>query len=166
MSDYAAQVAEIVARYENDADMLIPIMQDLQAEYGYLPAQALKDLTGSLNVPLTRIYGVATFYASFRLAPKGQHEVTLCMGTVCHLKGAGRISETICEEFSVSPGGTTPDRLFTFQAVNCLGACALAPVMVVDGEYRGELTPEKAVEILRALPDEAESAKEKEASAR
>jgi len=161
MSDYAAQVAEIVARYENDADMLIPIMQDLQIEHGYLPAQALRDLADCLDIPLTRIYGVATFYASFRLAPKGQHEVTLCMGTVCHLKGAGRISEAICEEFDVSPGGTTPDRLFTLQAVNCVGACALAPVMVVDGEYHGGMSVESALELIRSLPSEEEAAEAK-----
>ena len=161
MSDYAEQIAEIVARYENDADMLIPIMQDLQAEYGYLPAQALRDLAGSLNIPLTRVYGVATFYASFRLAPKGQHEVTLCMGTVCYLKGAGRISEAICGEFNVSPGGTTPDRLFTLQGVNCVGACALAPVMIVDGKYYDGVTVESALELLRSLPSEEEAAEAK-----
>ena len=161
MSDYAERINEIVARYENDADMLIPIMQDVQAEYGYLPAEALRDLSASLSIPLTRVYGVATFYASFRLAPKGQHEVTLCMGTVCHLKGAGRISEAICEEFNVSPGGTTPDRLFTLQAVNCVGACALAPVMVVDGEYHGGMSVESALELIRSLPSEEEVAEAK-----
>jgi NADH-quinone oxidoreductase subunit E len=94
---------------------------------------------------------VATFYASFRLAPKGAHEVTLCVGTVCYLKGAGKISETICKEFRVDPGGTTRDRLFSFQAVNCVGACALAPVMIVDGEYHDGVTSESALEILHKL---------------
>jgi NADH-quinone oxidoreductase subunit E len=143
--------------------MLIPMMQDLQAELGYLPQDRLCDLSARLDVPLTRIYGVATFYSSFRLAPKGQHDVTLCMGTVCHLKGAGKISEAICREFQVEPGGTTPDRLFTFQPVNCVGACALAPVMVVDGEYHGGLTTDAALDLLRGLPsEEPEPAKESE----
>ena len=134
--------------------MLIPMMQDLQAEVGYLREDLLRDLSKRLNIPLSRVYGVATFYSSFRLAPKGAHEVQLCMGTVCHLKGAGEISETIRKTFDVEPGGTTPDRRFSFQAVNCVGACALAPVMVVDGKYYDGVTPESAVAILNALSPE------------
>ena len=151
------RVKEIVGRYERDSGMLIPMMQDLQAEYGYLPAEELRALAGELGIPLVRVYGVAMFYASFRLAPKGQHEVTLCMGTVCHLKGAPRISEEICREYGITPGGTTADRLFTLQGVNCVGACAVAPVMIVDGEYYGERTPSSALEIVGSLRiDEAE----------
>ena len=151
-------VQEIVGRYESDAGMLIPMMQDLQSEYGYLPPEALKDLSTELGVPLTRVYGVAMFYSSFRLAPKGQHEVTLCMGTVCYLKGAPRIAEAICEQYGIEVGGTTPDRLFTLQAVNCLGCCAIAPVMVVDNEYHGNLTPDEALNILRDLAEKGEGA--------
>jgi NADH-quinone oxidoreductase subunit E len=145
-------VKEIVDRYERDPGMLIPMMQDLQAGSGYLPADELRALAGELAVPLTRVYGVATFYSSFRLAPRGQHEVTLCMGTVCYLKGAPRISEAICEEYGIQPGGTTADRLFTLQGVNCVGACALAPVMIVDGKYYDGVTPDSALKVLRALP--------------
>ena len=144
-------VKEIIHRYDNDSGMLIPMLQDIQAEQGYLPVDKLKQLSKQLEIPLSRIYSVATFYASFRLAPKGQHEVTLCMGTVCYLKGADKISETICREFSVEPGGTTADRLFTFQPVNCVGACALAPVMIVDGEYHDGVTPDSAMDILNEL---------------
>jgi NADH-quinone oxidoreductase subunit E len=144
-------IEELVAKYESDEGMLIPIMQDIQAEYGYLPAERLRELAGILDVPLSRVYQVATFYASFRLAPKGQHEVTLCMGTVCYLKGADRIAERICEEYGIEPGATTEDRLFTLQAVNCVGACAVAPVMIVDGKYHGNCTPESTLEILRGL---------------
>jgi len=144
-------IEQIVERYEGDAGMLIPMMQDLQAEYGYLPAEQLRVLSKQLDVPLMRIYGVATFYSSFRLAPKGQHEVTLCMGTVCYLKGAARISEAICEEFQVEPAGTTPDRLFTLLAVNCVGACAVAPVMIVDGKYYERVTVESALDIVHGL---------------
>ena len=151
-------VETVVSRYDADADMLIPIMQDLQAEYGYLPDDLLRRLGQRLRIPVTRIYAVATFYASFRLAPKGRHEVTLCVGTVCHLKGAGDISEMICREFDVAAGGTTPDGLFSFQAVNCVGACALAPVMIVDGKYHDGVTPRSAREILNGLPsDDASS---------
>ena len=150
-------VTRIVERYEGDTGMLIPMMQDLQAEYGYLPAEQLRAIAEELKVPLTRVYGVAMFYSSFRLAPKGAHEVTLCMGTVCHLKGAPRISEAICEEYGIEPGGTTSDRLFTLQAVNCVGACALAPVMIVDGKYYDGVTPESALEILGGLSPEEQS---------
>ena len=111
-----------------------------------------------LDVPLSRLYAVATFYSSFRLAPKGAHEVTLCMGTVCYLKGAGKISEAICKEFRVQPGGTTRDRLFSFQPVNCVGACALAPVMIVDGEYHDGVTAESTLEILHGLSPAQEMA--------
>jgi NADH-quinone oxidoreductase subunit E len=160
----AKLLQEIVDRYEGDTGMLIPIMQDLQSEHGYLPADELRDLAKKLKIPLSRIYGVAMFYSSFRLAPKGQHEVTLCMGTVCHLKGAPKISEAICSEYGIEPGGTTEDRLFTLQAVNCVGACALAPVMVVDGKYHDGVTPESALNIIRLLPskseDQSEAAKE------
>lgn len=144
-------IQEIVARYDSDVGMLIPMLQDVQAEHGYLPAEQLRSLSKQLDIPLIRIYGVATFYASFRLAPKGQHDVTLCMGTVCYLKGANRISEAICEEFNIEPGGTTSDRLFTLQAVNCVGACALAPVMIVDGKYYDGVRPESALEIIHGL---------------
>jgi NADH-quinone oxidoreductase subunit E len=128
--------------------MLIPMMQDLQAELGYLPRPELKELARGLTVPLSRIYSVATFYASFRLVPKGDHTIQLCMGTVCFLKGAGKISQAIQSEFQLVPGGTSPDGRFSFSPVNCVGACALAPVMVVDGQYFGGLSVDGAVELL------------------
>ena len=149
-------IKEIISRYEGDSGMLIPMMQDLQTEIGYLPAEELRSLSKQLHIPLTRIYGVATFYSSFRMAPKGQHEVTLCMGTVCYLKGADRISRAICDEYGIKPGGTTKNRLFTLQAVNCVGACALAPVMVVDGKYYNGMTPDSALEVIHGLSSNAE----------
>jgi len=151
MSEQDKLIEDIVARYDREAGMLIPMMQDLQAECGYLPADALRRLAGRLDVPLSRLYAVATFYSSFRLAPKGLHEVTLCVGTVCHLKGAGQISEMIRNDFGVEPGGTTADGLFSFQPVNCVGACAVAPVMIVDGKYYNGVTPEAVRDILRGL---------------
>jgi len=148
-------IEQIIDRYDEDAAMLIPMMQDIQAQCGYLPAEHLRYMSKRLNVPLSRIFAVATFYASFRLAPKGAHEVSLCMGTVCYLKGSRTVFEAICREFRVEPGGTTRDRLFSFQPVNCVGACALAPVMVVDGKYYGGMTADSALEILHNLtPDE------------
>jgi NADH:ubiquinone oxidoreductase subunit E len=151
MAEEKQLVEKIVDAYDGEAGMLIPMMQDLQAECGYLPSEYLHLLAKRLGLPMSRLYAVATFYTSFRLAPKGAHEVTLCMGTVCYLKGAPGISEAICKEFRVEPGGTTLDRLFSFQAVNCVGACALAPVMIVDGKYYDAVTPQSALEILHEL---------------
>ena len=158
MAETNKLVEQIVDRYDEEIGMLIPMMQDLQAESGYLPADDLRCLGERLKVPLSRLYAVATFYSSFRLAPRGAHEVTLCVGTVCYLKGAGAISEAICKEFRVEPGGTTRDRLFTFQAVNCVGACAVAPVMLVDGKYYESVTVDSALEILCGLAKDAETA--------
>ncbi|MHC4983019.1 MAG: NADH-quinone oxidoreductase subunit NuoE family protein [Planctomycetota bacterium] len=151
MTSQEKLIDEVITRYDGEVGMLIPMMQDLQAEWGYLPADQLRRLAKRLGVPLSRVYAVATFYASLRLAPKGLHEVTLCVGTVCHLKGAGGIAETICRDFQVEPGGTTPDGLFSFQPVNCVGACALAPVMIIDGEYHDGMTPQSAMKILQSL---------------
>ena len=157
------KIDQIIDRYDGEVGMLIPMMQDLQTQCGYLPTEHLRTLARRLKVPLSRLYAVATFYSSFRLAPKGAHEVTLCMGTVCYLKGAPRISEAICREFHVEPGNTTRDRLFTFQAVNCVGACAVAPVMLVDGKYYESVTPASALEILYGLAtDKAVAEKEAE----
>lgn len=144
-------IEDIVARYEADDGMLIPMLQDLQAEFGYLPMESLRELAAQLELPMARINEVATFYSSFRLAPKGAHDVTLCMGTVCYLKGADKISKAICDEYGINPGDTTADRLFTLQAVNCVGACALAPVMIVDGKYHDGVTPDSALELLAKL---------------
>jgi NADH-quinone oxidoreductase subunit E len=163
MTEQDNLIEQIVSRYDGDAGMLIPMMQDLQSECGYLPMDHLSSLAKRLEVPLSRLYAVATFYASFRLAPKGAHDVTLCMGTVCFLKGSGAISEAICKEFRIEPGGTTRDRLFTLHAVNCIGACAVAPVMVVDGKYYNGVTPAAALDILYGLTkDKATAEKENE----
>jgi NADH-quinone oxidoreductase subunit E len=164
MSQENQLIDQIIDRYDGEAGMLIPMMQDLQAECGYLPADQLHCLGKRLDVPLSRLYAVATFYASFRLAPKGAHEVTLCVGTVCYLKGAGKISETICKEFQVEPGGTTRDRVFTFQAVNCVGACAVAPVMLVDGKYYHGVTTESAVEVLHGLSSDKTAAEQEDSA--
>ena len=153
-------IEDIVGRYGGEVGMLIPMMQDLQAESGYLPADQIRRLARRLDLPLSRLYAVATFYASFRLAPKGLHDVTLCVGTVCYLKGSGQIAEMVSKEFQVEPGGTTPDGLFSFQPVNCVGACALAPVMIVDGQYHDGMSAESAMEVLRGLAPAGETAEE------
>ena len=150
-NDNQANIDEILQRYDSDPGMLIPIMQDVQEACGYLPRPELTELSGKLDVPLARVYSVATFYSSFRLMPKGEHTIQLCMGTVCFLKGADKISAAIQKEFDLPPGGTSPDGKFTYAPVNCVGACALAPVMVVDGDYHGNLTVESSLDLLHKI---------------
>ena len=154
MAESLAGIVEgVIQRYGADAGMLIPMMQDIQAEHGYLSQQELKELSCGVGVPLARIYSIATFYASFRLVPKGDHTIQLCLGTVCFLKGADKISAAIQKEFQLVPGGTSPDGKFSFSPVNCVGACALAPVMVVDGQYHGGLAVDSAIELLRKIAE-------------
>lgn len=141
-------VDQILKRYNYQVGSLIPILQDLQSECEYLPKDKLVYLSHQIKVPLSRIFSVATFYASFSLAPRGKHIITLCMGTVCFLKGSDRIHHVIMDTLKVEPGGTSADRLFTYQPVNCLGACALAPVMVIDEKYYNKVTPEAVPDIL------------------
>ena len=149
--DPAELIEQIITRYGGEAGMMIPMMQDVQAACGYLPVGVLRRLAERMEVPLSRIYAIATFYSSFRLAPKGLHDVTLCVGTVCYLKGSGQISEMVCKEFQVEPGGTTPDGQFSYQPVNCVGACAVAPVMIVDGVYHDGITADSVRTILQGL---------------
>lgn len=144
--DCRAAVEAVADIYGRDPGFLIPILQDLQRELGYLSPQAVQAVSEVLELPLSQCYSVATFYTSFRLAPRGKHIITLCLGTVCYLKGGKDIAESIERELNVRAGGTTADRIFTYQPVNCLGACALAPVMVVDEQYFDKVK-------LRQVPD-------------
>ena len=148
MAEETSVVDEAVERYGGSAGFLIPILQDVQRERGYLPAPELKRVARRLSIPLSRVYSVATFYRSLSLEPRGRHLISVCTGTVCHLKGAGRVTEAISKELGISVGGTTPDMRFTLQTVNCLGACALAPVIVIDEEYHAKVAPGGVTEIL------------------
>jgi NADH:ubiquinone oxidoreductase subunit E len=130
-----AAAETIVEFYGRDPGFLIPMLQDLQAALGFLPREGLKVIAELLDLPVTQLYAVATFYTSFSLTPRGKHLITLCLGTVCYLKGGKQLDEILRKELGVAAGGTTGDRLFTYQPVNCLGACALAPVMVIDDKY-------------------------------
>jgi len=133
--DYLATAEEVVERYRRNPGFLIPMLQDLQQEFGYIPRPAMESVAQLLDIPLSQCYAVATFYSSLALVPRGKHLLTLCLGTVCYLKGGKEIAEHIEQELRVTPGETTENRLFTYQPVNCLGACALAPVMMVDDTY-------------------------------
>jgi NADH-quinone oxidoreductase subunit E len=145
-----SSVAYAIQRYGGSAGFLIPILQDIQREYGYLPQPQLRELSRQLGVPLSRVYNVATFYKSFSLQPRGRHLINVCTGTVCHLKGASRLVEAIRQQLKLPTGETTADMRFSLNTVNCVGACALAPVIVVDGAYYAKTKPGEVSDILKA----------------
>jgi len=142
-------IQNILDRYQNDGSQLISILQDVQAEYKYLPKEALVKVSSKLNIPLTRVYSVATFFKSFSLEPRGKHTIHVCLGTACHVRGAVRVLEEVERELGVEKGHTSRDGKFTIETVNCMGACALGPIVEVDGEYNGQMRPDKVKAILK-----------------
>jgi len=127
---------------------LIPVLTKCQEIVGYIPLELQDYLSERLNIPGSTVYGVVTFYSFFSLVPKGRHIIKLCEGTACYVQGSSRILDFICSEYNLEPGGTTQDRRFSLQVVRCLGACGLAPVMVVDKDTYGGVDPDKAKGIL------------------
>jgi len=130
---------------------LILLLQEIQKAYGYLPKPILMEMSRRTGIEAARIYGVATFYEQFYLEPHGRHTIRCCRGTACHVKGGSKIIKTVKQALGIEPGETTEDMEFTFETVACLGACALAPVMVVDGTYHGKMTYRKANLVLDSL---------------
>jgi NADH-quinone oxidoreductase E subunit len=140
---------KILEKYKDLArGALIPVLQAAQDEYGYLPEAILFEIAKRLNVPISKVYGVVTFYAQFHLAPRGKHIVRVCQGTACHVRGGKTILQTLEEELGVKAGHTTEDLRFTLETVACIGACGLAPVMQINNDTHGRLTPEKIKNIL------------------
>ena len=129
---------------------LIPILQQVQDAYGYLPKDVLEEVTVRTRIPLSKIYGVVTFYSQFSLEPRGKHTIKVCTGTAFHIKGAPGIKKKITEVLQINEGETTTDYKFTYEPVACLGTCFLAPVMMIDGRYYGKLTVEKTETILKS----------------
>ncbi|MBW2149342.1 MAG: NADH-quinone oxidoreductase subunit NuoE [Deltaproteobacteria bacterium] len=144
-----SRVEEILQRYGGRREALITILQDIQAQYNYLPPEVLQVVAGRMGVSLSRVYKVATFYKSFSLLPRGRHEIKVCMGTSCHLRGSQRILESLERDIGLQRGGTTEDLRFTLTTVNCVGACALSPVVVVDEDYHGCTTPSRIAKVLK-----------------
>ncbi|PPD59024.1 complex I 24 kDa subunit family protein [Dehalogenimonas etheniformans] len=145
---YAEVVNTILAKYEQDAAMLVGILQDIQSELNYLPRECLVMVGEELDIPLSRVYSVATFFKAFSLKPRGRHSLHVCMGTACHVRGAEKVLDKLQTELCLCAGETSPDMKFTLETVNCVGACALGPVVVVDGEYAGQVTTDKVKSIL------------------
>lgn len=139
---------EILARHGTSRSELIPILQEAQAAIGYLPKDVMLDVARHLNVPEAAVYGVASFYAQFYFQPQGKHRIRVCRGTACHVRGSANIRRLIEAKLGVKEGGTTPDLLFSYETVACVGCCALAPVMMVDNTYHGRITPEQAEAVI------------------
>ena len=141
----------LLDEYEGQEGVVIPVLQKTQEIYGYLPLEALKRVARRLRVPLSQIYGVATFYSQFYLARRGRHIMRICDGTACHVRGAATIVSALEEELGIKAGATTEDYRVTLEVVYCIGSCGLAPVAVVDDRVVGRMVPTKAVELLREL---------------
>jgi len=129
---------------------LIGALQEIQEKFGYLPRVALEAVSRRSRIPLSRIYGVVTFYAQFYTEPRGRHTILCCRGTACHVKGAPRVLDAVQQELGIDEGESTPDLMFYLETVACLGTCFLAPVMMIDNEYFGDLTPSKVTRILQS----------------
>lgn len=142
------RVDEVIERHRDRPGSLIPALAECQEAVGYLPVELQEYIGEGLNIPGSTVYGVVTFYSFFSMVPKGRHTIKLCLGTACYVRGNKNILDRVAEEFSVDVGGTDEDRRFTLEAVRCLGACGLAPVVVVDQDAHGGLSPDKIVDIL------------------
>ena len=139
----------ILEKYRGQEGALIPLLQEAQAVYGYLSEEALVYLARGLKVPLSRVYGVVTFYAQFYTTKRGRHTVRVCRGTACHVRGGKGVLKSVQQFLGIGENESTPDFKFTFETVACLGACALSPVLLVDKTYYGKLTPAKVERILK-----------------
>lgn len=142
---------EILDKYQGQKGVVIPILQQTQAVYGYLPRQALEHISRKMRIPLSTLYGVATFYAQFYLTRRGKHIIRSCDGTACHVRGAAKIIAAMEKALGIKAGETTPDYKYTYEVVYCLGSCGLAPVAVVDDKVVGHLNESKLLEIIKEL---------------
>jgi len=144
------KVDEIISRYPAQQGILIQLLLDLQSEFNWIPKEAILRISERLKIPLSQIYRVASFYKAMSLTPRGRHVVNVCLGTACHVRGGPRIMDKAEESLKIRAGETTQDMKFSLERVNCLGCCALGPVIVVDKDYHGKVTPVKVKEVLES----------------
>jgi len=145
---------ENLSEFEANQKDLIHILHKIQAEYGYIPSQALSSISKHLKISESEIFGVLTFYKAFSLKPRGKHLVTICMGTACHVRGAPMILDELKRQLSIEPGETTEDDLFTLETVNCVGACALGPIVISDGNYHGQMRTREVNKLIKEIKNE------------
>jgi len=161
MSVTIESVEDVLNRREGKPSELIEVLQDIQESEGYLSEDTMSLVSERLGVPLIEVYRVANFYKAFSLSPRGRHLITVCMGTACHVRGAPRMLDEVIGQLGVEPGETTEVGVFTVETVNCLGACALGPVVVLDGRYHDHMTPRKLRKLIQSVrvADEEETPK-------
>ena len=146
------RVAAVLARYpRGDAGSLVNVLHDVQSEVHYLPEEALRQVARHLGLSRAQVYGVASFYRGFHLEPRGEHTCTVCMGTACHVRGAGRLLEALERDAGVGAGGTTPDLSLTVEEVNCVGACAIGPLVILDDDFHGHMTADDVSRLVAPL---------------
>jgi NADH:ubiquinone oxidoreductase subunit E len=153
------KIQSIVERYKSGKSGLIAVLQDVGQEFGYLPEEVLQDVAGQIEVPISIFYSLATFYKSFRLEPLGKKHVCVCVGTACHVRGAEKVVDTLERELQIEAGETTKDGNYTLETVNCLGACALGPLVTINGEYHGKVDQKKVSKLLKSMQQELEADK-------
>jgi NADH:ubiquinone oxidoreductase subunit E len=144
-----SKVDEVLSHYVIEEASLIPVLQEVQNIYRYLPEEVLRRISKLLKVPMCKIYGIVTFYAQFYLTPRGNNIIKACQGTACHVRGAKGVLESLSRELKVAPGETTKDLNFSLETVACVGTCFLAPVIMINEDYYGKLTPKRAVDAVR-----------------
>ena len=150
------KVNEILSKYTNGkAEYLIPILQDTQEVFGYLPEESLDLIAAYVNASPTKVFGVATFYNQFRLVPVGKHTIKICRGTACHVRGSKQILDSFALELGVAPGETSTDGEFTLETVACIGACSIAPVITIDEDFHGHLLPGEAAKLIKQYKGDA-----------
>lgn len=143
------KIDQIIDKHHGEASSLIQILLEVQSEHHWLPKEVLDRVSERLQVPMSQIQHITSFYKSFSQVPKGRHEIHVCVGTACHVRGAQRVLDTLQDATGIKPGETDTDLKFSLETVNCLGCCALGPVMVVDGEYHGNVVPSKSADVLK-----------------
>jgi len=144
----ATDIEAIIDRFQGDKGQLVSILQDIQDEYYYLPKDALEKVSQILDIPLSQVYSIATFFRAFSLTPRGRHLIKVCLGTACHVRGAPRVLEKMERDLGIDRGGTTDDLKFTLETVNCVGCCALGPMVIIDEEYFGQMKSDKVNSLL------------------
>ena len=154
------KITEVIEQFRNMKGALIPVLHEVQDTYGYLPKEVLEFVSEQLDLPMTEIYGVATFYSFFSLEPKGEHVIKVCLGTACYIKGAQGILDQLCMELNVKVQGTTADNKFTLDATRCLGACGLAPVITIGEKVYGRLSKNDIPRILKEYAAHVENQKQ------
>lgn len=142
---------KIVSEFDKDQRELIHVLHKIQKNFGYIPAQSISQISRELKISESEIFGVLTFYKAFTLKPRGKHLITICMGTACHVRGAPIILDEFKRRLNIEPGETTEDNLFTLETVNCVGACALGPIVIADGDYHGQMRTREVDKIIKKL---------------